>query len=72
MKGFSGAKSECMKDYGQPTTREIPDRILIYVGTNDLPIRRQPNVIAEDIQLALELKTNLYDVSILNIVARND
>ena len=73
VKGFPGAKTECMKDYAQPTTRENPDHILIHVGTNDLPTRRQPDVIAKDIiQLALKLKTNSCDVSISNIVARND
>ena len=73
VKGFPGAKTECMKDYAQSTTRENPNHILIHVGTNDLPSRRQPDVIAEDIiQLALKLKTNSCDVSISNIVTRND
>ena len=73
VKDFPGAKTEFMKDYAQPTTIENPDHILIHVGTNDLPSRRQPDVIAEDIiQLALELKANSCDVSVSNIVARND
>ena len=46
---------------------------MICVGTNDLPTRRQPVVIAEDIiELALKLNTNSCDVSVLNIVARNN
>ena len=50
-----------------------PHHILIHVGTNGPPTRRQPGVIAEDIiQLALKLKTNSCDVSISNIEARND
>ena len=54
-------------------TRENPDYILIHVGTNDLLARRQPDIIVEDIiQLAMKLKTNSCDVSISNIVARND
>ena len=62
-----------MKDYAQPTIRENPDHILIHVGNNDLPTRRQPDVIAKDIiQLALKLKTNSCDISVSNIVARND
>ena len=73
VKGFPGAKTECMEDYAQPTARENPDHILIHVGTNDLPSRRQPDVIAEDIiQLALKLNTNSSDISISNIVTRND
>ena len=43
------------KDYAQPTTRENQHHILIHVGTDDLPTRRQPDVITEDInQLALK------------------
>ena len=73
VKGFPGTQTECMKDYAQSTTRDNPDDILIHVGTNDLPTRRKPDVIAEDIiQLALKLKTNSCDVSRSNIVARND
>ena len=45
VKGFPGAKTECMKDYAQPTTRENPDHILIHIGTNGLPTRRQPDAI---------------------------
>ena len=42
VKGFPGAKTECLKDYAQATTRENTDHILIHVhvGTNDLPTRR--------------------------------
>ena len=62
-----------LKDYAQSTTGDNPDHILIHVGINDLPTRRKPDVIAEDIiQLALKLKTNSCDVSRSNIVARND
>ena len=62
-----------MKDFAQMTTRENPDHILIHVGTNDFPTRRQTDVIAEDItQLALKLKANSFDASVSNIVARND
>lgn len=45
---------------------------LIHVGTNDIPTRRQPDVMAEVvIQLAMKLKTHSCDVS-SNIVARNN
>ena len=72
-KGFSGAKTEYMNNYAQPTTRENPDHILIHVGTNDLPTRRQRDVIAEDIiQLALKLKISSCDISVSNIAERND
>ena len=46
-----------MKDYAQPTTKENPYYILNYVGTNDFPTRRQPDVIAEYIiQLTKKIK----------------
>ena len=72
-KELSGAKTESMKDKAQPTIKENPDHILIHVGTNDFPIRRQPDIIAEDIiQLALILKIDSCDISVSNIVTRND
>ena len=41
------------------SNRGNPDRILIHVGTNDIPTRRQLDVIVEDIiQLALKLNTS--------------
>ena len=53
--------------------RENPDHILIHVGTNNLPTRWQPGVIAEDIiQLALKPKTNSCAILASNNVSRND
>ena len=40
VKGFPGAKTECMKNYAQPTTRKNPDHLLTHIGTNDLRTRR--------------------------------
>ena len=68
VKALPGAKTECMKDYAHPTARENPDHVLIHVGTNDFPTRRQPDFITEDIiQLTLKLKTDSCDASVLNI-----
>ena len=45
----------------------------IHVATNDIPTRRQPDITAEVIiDLALKLKTHSRDISVSNIVARND
>ena len=72
VKDLSGTKTKCMKDYAQPITRENSDHVLIHVGNNDLPTRRQPDFIAEDIiQLALNSKTNSCDVLISNIVVNH-
>ena len=55
------------------SNRGNPDRILLHVGTNDIPTRRQLDVIAEDIiQLALKLNTSSCDISVFNIVAGNE
>ena len=66
------AQKQYMKDYAQPT-KEKPNHVLIHVRTYYSPIRRQPDIIAEDIiQLALKLKTHSCNVSVSNIVARNN
>ena len=49
VKGFSGTKTECMKDYAQSTTREYQDHILIPFPLVEITFQRQPDVIAEDI-----------------------
>ena len=63
-KGFRSAKTRWIKDYA---TRENPDHVVIYVDTNDLPTKKQPDVISEDIvELALNLKSNSCDGSVWN------
>ena len=72
VKSFSGAKVMCMEDYVKPTLREMSTHIILYVGTNDVPIKRAPEQIAENIvNLAIKLKSNCY-VTISGITARND
>ena len=72
VKSFSGAKVMCMEDYVKPTLREMPTHIILHVGTNDLPTKKAPEQIAENIvNLAIKLKRNC-DVSISSITARND
>ena len=63
VKRFPVAKTRCMKDYTQPTIRGNPDQIIIHVATNDLPTT---------VELALKLKTNSCDISVSNIVPRDD
>lgn len=53
-KGFPGAKRRCMKSHNQNS-----DHIMVHVGTNYIPVKKQPDVIADNIvELALKLKTN--------------
>ena len=73
VKHFSGAKTKCMKDYIKPSQRENSDHYILHVGTNDLCLDRSPELIAKFIlDLALTLKSESHDVSILNIIVRND
>ena len=61
-----------MEDYVKPTLREMATHIILHVGTNDVPIKKAPEQIAETIvNLAIKLKRNC-DVAISDIAARND
>ena len=73
VKHFSGAKSKCMKDYIKPSQRENSDHYILHVGTNDLCLDRSPELIAKSIiDLALTLKNESHDISVSNIIVRND
>ena len=50
----------------------MPTHIILHVGMNDVPTKKAPEQIAENIvNLAIKLKRNC-DVSISSITARND
>ena len=73
VKHFSGGKTKCMKDYIKPSQRENSDHYILHVGTNDLCLNRSPELIAKSIiDLALTLKNESHDVSLSNIIVRND
>ena len=56
-----------MKDYLKP------DYFVLHVGTNDLDSDRSPDLIAKSIvDVASSLKTDKHDVTISNIITRND
>ena len=66
-------KTKCMKDHIQRSQRENSDHYILHVGTNDLCLDRSPEVIAKSIiDLALTLKSESHDVSVSNIIVRND
>ena len=72
VKSFSSAKVMYMEDYVKPTLREMPTHIILHVGTNDVPTKKAPEQIAENIvNFAIKLKRNC-DISISGITARND
>ena len=73
VKSYSGSKIRCREDHTKPTSRTDPDHLILHVGTNDLPTRKNSDEIAKSIvQLASALKTKSCDVSISNIMARSD
>ena len=72
VKSFLGAKVMCMEDYLKSTLREMPTHIILHVGTNEVPTKKAPYQITENIvKLAIKLKRN-SDVSISDISVRND
>ena len=73
VKHFSGAKTKYMKDYIKPSQRENSDQYILHVGTNELCLDRSPQLIAKSIiDLALTLKSESHDVSVSDIIVRND
>ena len=63
----------CMKDYLKLSLRKNPDHFVLHVGTNDLDSDRSPNLITKSIvDVAPSLKTDKRDVTISNIITRND
>ena len=73
VKSFPGSTTNCMKDYVKPSLKYDPDLIIMHVGTNDLRSEKTPLQIADDIiRLALEMKTDVNDVTISGIISRND
>ena len=73
VKDFSGSKVRCIRDHMKPSMREKPDHTILHVGTNDLNSDRPSNLIGKSIvDLAITLKNNSQNVSISNIIMRND
>ena len=73
VKSFSGSKVRCMKDHMKPSTREKPDHTILHVGTNDLNSNRSSHLIVKStVDLAIILKNNSQNVSVSNIIMRND
>ena len=49
VKAFSGASIEDMEDYLKPISRKEPDRLILHIGTNDVPNTQDSRAIAEGI-----------------------
>ena len=62
-----------MKEFVKPSQRENSDHYILHLGTNDLCLDRSPELIVKSItDLALTLKSESDDVSVSNIIVRND
>ena len=73
VKSFSGAKVRCLKDHMKPSLRENLDHFVLHIGTNDLNSDRSLERIAKSIaDVDSSLKNDSHEVSISNIVVRND
>ena len=74
VRAFSGAKVSCMRDYANPTLRDInPEHIILHVGTNDLTSEKTASQISRSIiELGTSLKNDTNTVSISAIVPRSD
>ena len=71
---FSGSKVNCMDNYVKLCIRENnPGHIIFHVGTNDFPLDKDPNSIAQSIiRLAKCVVTDNRDVTVPSITPRND
>ena len=62
-----------MKDYIKPLQHENLDHYILHVGTNKFCLDRSPQLIAKSIiDLTLTLNSESHDVSVFNIIVRND
>ena len=62
-----------MKDRMKPSMKEKPDHTILHVGTNDLNSDRPSDLIAKFIiDMAITLKKNSQNVSVSNVIMRND
>ena len=73
IRSFSRSKIKCMKVRMKPSMKQNPDHVILHIQTNDLNNDRAPDLIAKSIfHLTITMKYNCQNVSISNIVMRND
>lgn len=72
VKHFSGAKTQCAKDYLKPSLHQNPSHFILHLGTDDLKSEKYLNAIAKEIMnIAVSLKSEANNVSLSNIIVRN-
>ena len=69
---FSGSKVSCTKDYVKPSIRENNPGHIFHVGTNNVPSKKTPQVIAQSIVDLVKSVANHYlQVTVSSTVPRN-
>lgn len=72
VKPFSGAKIDAMNHHVIPSLNQKPNRVILHVGTNDIPSKKTHHQICNDI-LSLALKmSDKTNVIISGIIERED
>ena len=62
-----------LEDHTKLSLREIPDHFILHVGTNNLNSDPEPKLIAKMIvYVNLSVKKEKYNVTISNIIIRNE
>ena len=69
---FSGATSEAMKDYINPTIRLKPDAVLIHVGTNDINLNTDTLKNLQTIVARVKRKSAHMKIIISSLIIRQD
>ena len=73
VKLFSGATTDCTKEYVKLSLKNPPDHFTLHVGTNDLISNQTSEEVATSIiNLASSMKGKSYNVSISSVILRTD
>ena len=74
VKHFSGAATNCIENYRKPSLLKDPNHVILHVRTNGLILDKTwQDIVATSIgNLACSMKGKNCDVSISNIILRND
>ena len=73
VKSFSGATTQDMKSYIQPTIDNAPDRICLHIGTNDLKSKAPDDITNAIVDLAKTIQSTCgAEVGLSELTTRKD
>ena len=74
IKSFSGATTRDMKDYIKPVQRRNPEKVILHIGTNDIPTKEASVILGEEEDISNEIKrTNpKATTAVSEIITRED